>query len=451
MSLPNLSILTLATKVAVGGKRRSLGDQAEEERPDDDHAKRLKMYPEPYRKLIAEIMKQLSPFAPDWLSYYNCAEGGEMFSPAAIKRDPISRSTILETLGGFSFRPQESSGFALKRPIDGETATRIASLFFKAVDAMAAEKIRTGIDSWYPQRGIENKVLMDALASEEDVWKRFAEEGVRALKEVYEVKRTQVVRFGVTVQRANQATYASRASFVHMDSGIGPKELDTYGRANKDNPGLNSFVATFCAERPDTTTTGGGGGAATAAPPVILTCGTIVYKSVPIVDTETIETIASELSENKAFAQCTDIERLVSQVAANLNQATTNALKNYTDTDLERMGITTTAVNALFWVNTHQTAFHRSPLYADIGWIKPDAQPDGRVRRLLQWIQDKVGVDVGRASAEEGGARDTKMRFFSRMFVEKTGTRTRGVPNSIERFFDFEFDGIKARVDVRLI
>ena len=448
MSLPNLSILTLATKVAavgvVAGKRQSRGDQAEEEPRDGDHAKRF-MYSEPYRKLIAKIMQQLSPFAPEsWLSYYNCAAGGKMFTDAALKRDPISRSTILDTIAGFSFRPQESSGFALKRHIGQETAIQIASLFFKAVDAMAAANIRTGNDYEY-------KVLMDALASEEGVWKRFAKEGVDALKEVDEVKRTQVVRFAVTVQRANQATYASRASFVHMDAGIGPKGLDTYGRANKDNPGLNSFVATFCAERPDTTTTGGGGGAATAAPPVILTCGTIVYKSVPIVNTETIVSIASQLKKNDEFAQCTDIERLVSQVASSLNQATTNALRDYTDADLKSMGITTTAVNALLWVNTHQSAFHRSPLYADIDWIKPDAQPDWRVRGFLQWIKDKVGVDGGRASAEDGGARDTKMRFFSRMFVEKTGTRTGGGVDSVQRILDFEFDGIKARVDVRLI
>lgn len=416
-NLPSLIHLSLRTSVGVSDSRkRDRSDSA------SDNLNRL-VDNSLYSKLVSEIIHQLMPLAPNrWLSLNDCT--AREFTKAAIEREDAVRRTILNTVDDSTFFPQESSGLVLNTRMGTDTAEQIASLFFQGADAAAAE---TQVDD-------RIKVFMRVLTSQygEVVWKRLAEDGVRALKKRYQhFSPADIVKFRVSVQRADAETYNGRASFVHMDGGIGEKLVETYGLPYKDN---RSFVSSFCAQRINTNGTN-------ATQISILDCGTIVYKGVPIVSAETISSVARKMSSEELFIECTDIDKVVSQIAANFNTATINALKNYTDSGLARLGITATTMSALTWANTNNHAFHRSPMYKDIHWLKPETQSDAWTAAVLQWMQRMVGRQ---------DTKDSKMRFFCRMFVSSSSLISSRVQPDV-KLYSFQVDGLNVEVETQLL
>lgn len=418
-TLPDLSRLRLTEPIGVRKRSR-----------EDDEVQRLLDNPR-YTKLIEEIIQQLAPLPSRFNALSNCAS--DDYTLEALAREDLARSTILDTVKKSDFFPQQSSGIRLETPIQTDVAENIASLFFRATDALRHTDVAAGVDvadfgSKRTKLLMKNNIGTD-LGNQ--VWESFAADGVSALKVQYGVslEPTDVVIFRLSMQRADEATYNSRAADIHMDSGQGSKLVASYGLPVDDDN--RSFVASFCAQRVDTS---GSNGTQIS----ILDCGTIIYKNVPVVTTEKIAEIAKNLSLEDKFGPCDDIEKVVSQVAANFNAATIASLKQYNDVDLARMGITKTDESAMTWVNTHAHNFHRSPIYTDIRWINPQAQYNRFVRSILQWVQRMTTSDA---------ARDSQMRFFARMIVSK-----QRIPamNSSAHYYEGEVDGVKVQVEVSL-
>ena len=151
------------------------------------------------------------------------------------------------------------------------------------------------------------------------------------------------------------------------------------------------------------------------------------------------------LKNDPTFAPCNDISQMVFYLAQDLNKATSAALGTYSDEVLAQMGIKTTQVKALSWINTHIRTFHRSPVYSDIFWKKENEPSDPWALSAWKWMKKHLSPSPAASPAETD-----RMRFFSRLSVQPFDPSDVGDGLIYKRFRLSDGTGATVSIDFRV-
>lgn len=344
-----------------------------------------------YQKLIEEILKEFRiPLGGLITSIVeDPCEIDDVLNKSSERRRNAMRATALIDESSFVPQMTASSGKTLKTQLPEATAKQIAALYLRTVAAMD-KGASTTTDA---QRNYDSriKIMHEELGTEKasDIWYTLAKDAHRALvDDGATIGPDQCVQVELSLEPAHEETYDGRAPYVHMDT-------DTY--AQNDSYG---YAVSFCAQKIQPTES------TDSSDILILDCGTVLYTGVPVITNQEIRLVVNKMRKNALFTPCTNVDAIVKRMAQDLNEATVNALKMYTDASLARMGIEQTRVKALNWVDTHSRTFHRSPMYSDMLWQTNNKPSDPWALAVWQWTKRMLGNRPTETS---------QMRFFSRL------------------------------------
>lgn len=158
-----------------------------------------------------------------------------------------------------------------------------------------------------------------------------------------------VKRLGIEVRLMNvdseNYTPGGANEELHMDDVVGAIGT-TYGLTAADRD-IYFIITSFCADK-----------SANISP---RECGTVLLEGVPVIDPRSIRAAARELHENPRFdALCTERE-LFATLGQLCQEATDEALSQYTEDDLQSMGVRKRTVPMLDWTYLNSMTYHRSP------------------------------------------------------------------------------------------
>lgn len=421
--LPNLSNLD------IGGKRK------ERDSLNSDEIDHL-MPPAAqivYKQLIERIIIEFKQPLEDVLIEDPC-EVDLPHRPTAWKRRNVMRANALIDDSSFSRQMTTSSGRTLRSPIQEQTAKGIAALYFEALAEMDSNALRTKDSE--ASESARREILNRRLGAENavSVWKALAEDAYTSLKAGgISVEAGKQVFLELSLERANQETYKGRTPYVHMDGYSYSYSDEDYKLGKVD--GRSAFASSFCAQKIQYTDSATSNAISDI---IILSCGTILYHGVPVITGTKIRQVVAKLKGAAIFKPCGDMEAIVTNMAEDLNQATVAALKSYSDARLAEIGITTSQVQALTWVDAHSRTFHRSPAYSDMFWDATNKPSDPWALSIWKWVKTTL-TSAPRES--------TQMRFFSRLSVSEIGT-FRDVEGFVHKRFELG-DGTNAQVTIR--
>ena len=356
--------------------------------------------PQTFKALIQRIIQELLKAPEGPLRFDPCGLTG-LLSRDAFKRVNVKNAHWKKAMPQVMFVPQRTttSGRTLARRLSTDVATQIARFYLATLKTIDNEVTR-GLPTLHEAR---MRAMMRELQTQEArrLWQQFAEEGFNALVDSgISIPEGKALILEPSMQRANEDAYRARISVPHMDEHL-------YARSDQDGHYLPpfadalNFATSFCAQLVYDPLS-------QSADVVILDCGTVLYKGIPVLTASTIQDIARRLKREQAFAPCTDVEKIVESLAEDLNNASMAALKDYTDEDLLAIGVTKTTVPALAWVDAHQRTFHRSPVYSDFQWRDQNKPTETMARAVWERFRSLFFSRTNETS---------QMRFFCRLAV----------------------------------
>ena len=335
-------------------------------------------FPKDYARLVNDIVERLpKPRGTPSLEFYALQQLHALLEGA----DP---STV--------FEPSNEARYASVSPksVTKDMASRIALAFFKS-KAEAPPPVLSDFDEPRRQRA---QALLDRLSTktpEELTWgdKYDKDTALSTLRELddrtgttadlFAEEHADLVRtfvneavdsflllpdsasrplLNATVQLVLQpvdaTTYNPIADAKHMDGEFDFSKTGgtRYGRPASEQD-VSSLVMSFCADLVSS-------GEVALSP-----CSTVYFKNAPIVKLELLVEAARAIQRQPEMSVKTEYE-IISEMGNALIRATSSALEERSEQDLQRMGIVGSAVNMLYWTNANSLAFHRSALRDEV-------------------------------------------------------------------------------------
>ncbi len=248
----------------------------------------------------------------------------------------------LTKLADAPFIVQETTGVPaahLGQRLDASAAVDLASGYFESKrlyqNALKAGKSASTAEDEAAKHIVNNT---DALV------RNAAEKAFHFFPDDGSVQRLGIEVRLMNVDRENYKPGGANED-LHMDDVIGSVGT-TYGLTNADRD-IYFIITSFCADK-----------SANVSP---RECGTVLLEGVPVIHPRSIDDAARELHENPRFdALCTDRE-LFATLGQICQQATDVALSQYTEDDLQNMGVRKRSVPMLDWTYLNSMTYHRSP------------------------------------------------------------------------------------------
>ena len=218
---------------------------------------------------------------------------------------------------------------------------------------------------------INSEKLETFIEKYNDLLKEFGKAAARSFLALPSSRERATLNLNITmVLQEVSADYNPIAEPRHMDG-----EFDMfvggnrYGRPASEQD-VSSVVTSYCADQLPT------GRIALSG------CGTVYYQNMPVFNHEEILRMVDNIREKSAFFDPTPRE-VYDKIAFILSEATSAALKAYSDEELSEMGIEKFVAPALVWSNVNALSFHRSATKEEVlagATPNPRGKPFPRMR-----------------------------------------------------------------------
>ena len=248
----------------------------------------------------------------------------------------------LAKLADAPFIVQETTGVPaahLGHRLDASAAVGLASEYFES-KRLYQDALKGGKSASTAEDEAANRIVnsTDALIRNavEKAFHFFPDDG--------SVQRLGIEVRLMNVDRKNHKPGGANEE-LHMDDVVGAIGT-TYGLTNADRD-IYFIITSFCADK------------STNVSP--RECGTVLLEGVPVIHPRSIRAAARALHETPRFnTLCTERE-LFATLGQLCQEATDAALSQYTEDDLQSMGVRKRSVPMLDWTYLNSMTYHRSP------------------------------------------------------------------------------------------
>lgn len=248
----------------------------------------------------------------------------------------------LAKLADAPFIVQETTGVPaahLGHRLDASAAVGLASKYFESKQ-LYQDALKEGMTASKAEDTAANHIVnnTDALIRNavETAFHFFPDDG--------SVQRLGIEVRLMNVDRENYKPGGANEN-LHMDDVIGSVGT-TYGLTNADRD-IYFIITSFCADK------------STNVSP--RECGTVLLEGVPVIHPRSIGAAARALHENPHFDTLCTKRELFAALGQLCQQATDAALSQYTEDDLQSMGVRKRSVPMLDWTYLNSMTYHRSP------------------------------------------------------------------------------------------